>query len=228
MSSHSDADAAGPQPEAHVVDARVHGRYLVRLPAVPPPWPMLMGFHGYGEAAADHLAELAAIAGSQAWLLVAPQALHPFYTRNDQRVVASWMTRLDREHAIADNMAYVGRVLHDVRRRYATMPPLVFCGFSQGGAMAYRAAAHYPADGLIVLAADVPPDVADGPTAPLPAALIGRGTHDAWYTEAKHEQDRRALEALGVRPEVCVFEGGHIWSDAFRAAAANHLRRLLV
>jgi predicted esterase len=208
------------------VEARVHGRYLLRLPAAPPPWPVIVGFHGYGEDASDHLQELARLPGADRWLLVAVQALHPFYTRNDERVVASWMTRLDREHAIADNIAYVGRVLHDVRRRHATMAPLVFCGFSQGGAMAYRAAAHYSADGLIVLAADIPPDVAAGPTAPLPPTLIGRGTRDAWYTDAKQERDRQALEALGVHAEVCVFDDGHVWAEPFRRAAGTMLERL--
>jgi predicted esterase len=227
MSPHSDSEGAQGQPVVHLVDARVHGRYLLRLPATPQPWPLIIGFHGYGEDASDHLQELARIPGTDRWLLVAVQALHPFYTRNDRRVVASWMTRIDREHAIADNVAYVGRVLHDVRRRHATMPPLVFCGFSQGGAMAYRAAAHYPADGLIVLAADVPPDIAAGPTAPLPATLIGRGARDDWYTEAKQESDRQALHALGVRPEFCVFDEGHVWAQPFRQAAAGMLERLL-
>jgi predicted esterase len=226
MSPHSDSEAAAGQPVVHLVDARVHGRYLLRVPATRTPWPLMVGFHGYGEDASDHLQELARIPGSDRWLLVAVQALHLFYTRNDERVVASWMTRLDREHAIADNIAYVGRVLHDVRRRHATMPPLVFCGFSQGGAMAYRAAAHYPADGLIVLAADVPPDVAAGPTAPLPPTLIGRGSRDPWYTDAKQKRDRQALEALGVHAEVCVFDDGHVWADPFRQAAASMLEQL--
>jgi len=138
------------------------------------------------------------------------------------------MTRLDREHAIADNIAYVGRVLHDVRRRYSTMAPLVFCGFSQGGAMAYRAAAHYAADGLIIGAADVPPDVASGPTAPLPPVVIGRGLRDEFYTEAKQESDREVLQALGVHAEFCLYDDGHVWTDTFREAAANLLKTVLV
>lgn len=212
----------------HVIATEVHGRYLVREPVIAQPWPVLVGFHGHAEEAADQLREMAAIPGTEKWLLVAIQALHPFYTRNQDRVVATWMTRLDREHAIADNVAYVGRVLAEVSERYVTREPLVFAGFSQGGAMAYRAAAHYQAQALIILAADVPPDVAAGSAVPLPPTLIGRGKSDSWYTEAKQEADVGALLKVGVQPELCVFDAGHVWTEEFRAAAANLLSRVFV
>jgi predicted esterase len=216
------------QSSVHIIATEVHGRYLVREPDAAPPWPLLIGFHGHGEEASDQLREMAAIPDTERWLLVAVQALHPFYTRNQERVVATWMTRLDREHAIADNVAYVGRVLQGIRQRYATRAPLVFAGFSQGGAMAYRAAAQYEAQGLIILAADVPPDVTAGPRVPLPPTLIGRGTRDEWYTQAKQDADVRALGAMGVQAEICVFEAGHVWTEEFRVAAANMLRRVSV
>jgi len=206
------------------IEARTHGRILVRVPAVAPPWPLLVGFHGYAETAGDHMEALQTIPGTAEWLLVCVQALHRFYARRD-RVVASWMTREDRDLAIADNVDYVGRVLVDVRARYQTREPLVFSGFSQGAAMAYRAAAHYRADALIVLAGDVPPDVLDQRQVPLPPVLIGRGTRDEWYTEAKEVADREALATIGAPVEVCVFDGGHEWTDPFRAAAASVLRR---
>jgi len=212
-------------PQVHTIEARTHGRYLVRVPNGPPPWPLLVGFHGYAETAGDHLTELVRIPGTEAWLVVAIQALHPFYTRKE-RVVASWMTRDDREHAIADNIDYVGRVLDRVRQEHQTKATLVVAGFSQGGAMAYRAAAHYRADGLIVLAADVPPDAVTRQRATLPPVLIGRGIRDDWYTEAKELADVKALKNAGVHVESCVFDGGHEWTDAFRAAAATMLRRV--
>ena len=212
-------------PHVHTVEARTHGRYLVRVPNGPPPWPLLVGFHGYAETAGDHLNELTRIPGTEAWLVVAIQALHPFYTRKE-RVVASWMTRDDREHAIADNVDYVGRVIDRVRQQFQTRPTLVFAGFSQGGAMAYRAAANYRADGLIILAADVPPDVITQQGATLPPVLLGRGTRDEWYTEAKELADVEALKNIGVHVDSCVFDGGHEWTDPFRAAASTVLRRL--
>jgi predicted esterase len=208
---------------AETIEARTHGRFLVHVPHRAPPWPLLAGFHGYAETASDHLDALRTIPGAADWLLVSVQALHRFYTRKD-RVVASWMTREDRALAIADNIDYVGRVLSRIRSEYQTREPLVFSGFSQGAAMAYRAAAHYRADALIILAGDVPPDVVESRAMPLPPVLIGRGTRDEWYTEAKEVADRDVLARVDAYVDVCVFDGGHEWTDAFRTAAAAVLR----
>lgn len=221
------------EPFDRTIPATVHGRYLVR-PAraggqggAPKadggrPVPLVIGFHGYGQTGEDHLQDLERLPGSNSWHLVAVQGLHPFYTRTGQ-VVASWMTRLDRELAIADNVAYAASVADAVRRELRETGPLVFTGFSQGVAMAYRAAAAVPCDGLIVLAGDVPPDV--DPTR-LPPLLIGRGTEDDWYDEAKMTADLERLEAAGASAEQCVFEGGHVWGQEFREAAGVFLERV--
>jgi predicted esterase len=213
----------GAGPVVHTVETRVHGRVLVRPPSSPPPWPVLVGFHGYAENADTHLRAISAIPGADGWLIAAVEALHPFYTRQ-QRIVASWMTSQDRELAIADNVAYVGRVLDRLRTSYGEPRSLVFTGFSQGGAMAYRAAARYPCSGLIVLAADVPPDVAATPGAVLPPVLLGRGTRDEWYTEEKQRADVAMLARMGAAVETCVFDGGHEWTRPFYDAAAAFLR----
>lgn len=205
------------------VEARTHGRYLVQAPATPGPWPLLVGFHGYAENARIHLEAMCRIPGSERWLAVAVQALHPFYAR-EQRVVASWMTREDRGLAIADNVEYVGRVLAAVRGEFPTAGPLVFSGFSQGGAMAYRAGARFAGDAVMVLAADVPPDVAG--TGRLRRVLVGRGTRDDWYTEEKHRADMDVLARCADHSEHCVFDGGHEWAAPFYAAAARLLQDL--
>jgi len=220
----SDRVEAGGGAVVRHVETPTHGRYLVASPESAGPWPMLIGFHGYGEQAATHMDALARIPGVDRWLVAAVQALHPFYTR-DQRVVANWMTREDRELAIADNLEYVSRVVAAIRNGFPTRRPLVFAGFSQGGAMAYRAAATLKADAVIVLAADVPPDV-DTAGAHLPRVLVGRGTRDQWYTPEKYAADLDVLSRLAARVDGCVFEGGHEWTEPFYAAAAALLAEL--
>lgn len=202
---------------AHTLQTAVHGRYLFEDRGAQR---MLVGFHGYAETAETHLAELEKIAGVERWSVVSIQALHPFYTRSGS-IVASWMTSLDRESAIADNIAWVRRVLADLPKPET----LVFAGFSQGATMAARAAAHAgPAAGLILLGGDIPPDIHEDPNAVLPPTLLARGLTDDWYTEEKFNKDLKFLEEakVGVRP--LLFAGGHEWTDEFRDAASQFLR----
>lgn len=210
------------------IPATVHGRYLVELPPGPGPHPVLVGFHGYGQNAEIHLEQLRAIPGAAGWLLAAVQALHPFYDRTNTRVLASWMTRLDRELAIADNVRYVAQAVEAIRREHAAGPPLVYAGFSQGVAMAYRAAAAagHASQGVIVLGGDVPPELADTALESFPPVLLGRGRRDEWYTDEKHRADLALLRSRGVKVETVLFDGGHEWGPAFQEAAGAFLSRL--
>ena len=205
-------------PEIHTIAATVHGRYLVRRAAAARG--QLVGFHGYAENAERHLAELLRIPGIEEWTVAAVQALHPFYVSRTGEVVANWMTKQDRELAIADNRAYVRGVIEalDVRG------PLVLLGFSQGVAMAYRAADELGAAvaGVIALGGDVPPELT---ALNVPRVLVGRGVREEWYTEEKFEQDLKFLRTM-TEVETCVYDGGHEWTQEFREAAANWLGRV--
>jgi predicted esterase len=207
--------------EIHVIEAVVHGRYLVH--PVSDGTRVVLGFHGYGESADAHLAELGRVE-PEGWTLVAIQALHPFYNRRTQEVVASWMTRQDREQAITDNVAYVRNVVAELRGRLP-IERLAISGFSQGAAMAYRAAIDpaIGASGIAVLGGDLPPDV-EPSISVLPPVLIGRGSHDEWYTEEKLNKDLKLLE--GSNSQVCRFDGGHEWSAEFRTALRDFLGTL--
>ena len=204
--------------DIRTIETPVHGRFL---------WEdrgegrLLVGFHGYAETADVHLAELHRIEGTSGWSLAAVQALHPFYTRSGE-VVANWMTKVDRELAMADNIEYVRRVLGSLPRPRT----LVFLGFSQGATMAARAAAFVgPADGLILLGGDIPPDVKES-DAKLPPVLLARGARDEWYSDAKFKDDLRFLEG---RTHVTALEldAGHEWTDVFRTAATEFLNGLI-
>ncbi len=210
----------------HVIAASTHGRFLVDCPEGPGPWPVLLGFHGYAESAAAHLPQLARLDPAHLWVRVSVQALHRFYARAASEVVASWMTREDREHAIADNLAYAADVHAAVCRDHPARAPLVVVGFSQGAAQAYRVAlAAGPAcAGVVVLGGDVPPDVA-ARAEHLPPVLIGRGSRDPWYSADALAADVATLRGAGVSWSVCEFDGAHEWAEVFVVAAAQWLAK---
>ena len=214
-------------PELFHVPAVVHGRVLVESP--PEPDALLVGFHGYGQRAEDALEFLRPLGEGRQWALAAPQALHPFYRRNDQEVVACWMTRLDRELALADNVAYVARALGELRGRLPSARRVAIVGFSQGVAMAYRAAARggQAIDALVALAGDVPPELRGRPWGARPAVLLGRGSREEWYREEQLEADLATLATLGLAAEACRFEGGHEWAPPFVEYARGFLAERL-
>ena len=201
--------------ETRHVNVEIHGRYLYEARD---PERLLVGFHGYAETAEVSLAAMQQIPGIETWSVAAVQALHPFYTR--EKIAASWMTALDREQAIDENIRYVQAVLASL----PTPRVLVFLGFSQGASMAVRAAALASANpsGLIMLGGDIPPELdADR----LPPVLLARGIRDDWYTDEKFKRDVSFLESR-TRLTECVFDGGHEWTDAFREAAGKFLKRV--
>jgi|SRR5687768_6837061 len=209
----------------HVTAARTHGRYLIDI--ADHSRATLVGFHGYKENAAIHMDVLRRITGDRPLGLVSIQGLHRFYSKGGE-VVASWMTKEDREHAIADNVDYVGRVLTAIAGESGITRPMIYVGFSQGVAMAFRAAAFVqrPCDAVIVLAADVPPDVA--PIAgTLPRTLLGRGDRDEFYPASQAAKDVDVLQKAGVAVEEYVFSGGHLWTPAFIEKSAQFIDELL-
>ena len=107
-------------------------------------------------------------------------------------------------------------------------PYVVFAGFSQGVAMAFRAAADCtrPVAGAIAAGGDVPPEIDAASLTRVGSALVCRGVRDEWYSTAKFDADLRRLREADVRVQQLEFEGGHEWSDEVVAAAGAFLRDL--
>jgi predicted esterase len=208
------------------IAAATHGRYLISDGGSASA--ILAGFHGYAETAEHEYRRLESIPGSERWLRVAVQALHPFYRGRFQEVVASWMTSQNRDFAIRDNCTYVASVVESVVGRETPPPILVFNGFSQGAAMAFRAAANsrFRTSGVIACGGDVPPELDADSLSRIPAALLGRGSSDDWYTEEKLVSDERRLRAAGAAVQVLRFDGGHEWPPAFARAAGEFLQEI--
>ena len=212
-----------------IIATGTHGRYLIEPPALSGPAPILIGFHGYGEGAAEQLDRMRRVPGVDGWLLVSIQGLHRFYNRRANEVVASWMTRQDRELAIADNLAYVAGVIDAVHREYPGAPRVVFSGFSQGVAMTFRAAAasSRPVDGVIAVGGDVPPELDAAAIGRVRAALICHGARDEFYTTETFAGDVQRLRDARVSVVPLEFAGGHEWSEDVVQAASRFLHERL-
>jgi len=211
-------------PAARAIPASTHGRYLVR-PAPARPRGLLVGLHGYAENADIQFGRLAGIPGAEAWTLVSIQGLHRFYRRD--AIAASWMTREDRELAIADNVAYVGTVLAAVRSEWPDPGALVLVGFSQGVAMAFRAAcAGAGADAVVALGGDVPPELAPEALRRIRNVFLARGDADPWYSDRQFAADQVRLRDAGADLTSYTFEGDHAWTPAFSEAVGHFLHRL--
>ncbi len=212
-----------------IVATSVRGRYLAVPPGTPGPAPILVGFHGYAEDAETQLARLSAIPESDRWLIVSIQGLHRFYRHRTNRVVASWMTRQDRENAIADNIAYVSRCLDAVASEWPTLPTLVFAGFSQGVGMAFRAAVNdtHGEAAVIAVGGDIPPEITQRDLGRLPKALLARGNSDYLYKEQQFAADERRLRDASVGVLAITLQAGHEWSGDLVVAASQFLRERL-
>ena len=137
------------------------------------------------------------------------------------------MTRQDRALAIADNTSYVAAVVDEIARE-RPIGRIVYAGFSQGVAMAFRAAccASRRVAGVVALGGDIPPELEAAALQRIPAALIGRGRADAWYGPQTLAADVDRLRAARVRVETVAVDGGHEWTADFSAAVARFLSAL--
>jgi predicted esterase len=202
------------------IAAPAHGRVLIR--DVGFPRGLFVGFHGYMETAEIQMERLAEVPGADAWTLVAAQGLNRFYRGKTQDVVAGWMTRQDRDEAIRDNIAYVDNVIDFTG---TGSEPIVFTGFSQGVAMAFRAAVRgrQRASGVIAIGGDIPPELLADPESRFPRVLLIRGARDDWYTAHKLASDVSALRARGDDPAAFTFHGGHEWTGEVAATVGRFL-----
>ncbi len=214
-------------PEARTIEVTTHGRYLVAAPENVRPRGILVGCHGYAEQASIQMDRQQAIAGLSDWLHVSVQGLHRFYRPRSQEVIASWMTREDRELALIDNTQFLAAVVAAVIREWQVEAPLVLAGFSQGVAMAFRAACAVstPVAAVVALGGDVPPELDRPALARIPAVLLGRGDYDQWYSPEQFAADEMRLRAAGIDLTVFEFPAAHLWTPVFSGAVSSFLSR---
>ena len=185
--------------------------------------------HGYGQLAGAFLESFAGVATTSR-RIVAPEGLSRFYldrvSAPDRRVGATWMTREDREHEIADQVAYLD-ALHERLRPAATASRvrLSVLGFSQGVATVTRwlSFGRVRADEVILWAGAFPPDLDVASFAErlhgAPVVLVV-GVHDALASWAGADALLQRFGEAGIAARLVSFDGGHRLDDATLAAIA--------
>ena len=78
--------------EINHISTSINGRFLVNKGRGAASFPVLVGFHGYGEDAEVQLERMLDIPGSEKWYCISIQALHSFYIKRG-KIGASWLTR---------------------------------------------------------------------------------------------------------------------------------------
>lgn len=168
--------------------------------------------HGYGQLARYFLNSFTDLAVDRT--IIAPEGLNRFYTDEaHQRVGATWMTREDREHEIADHVAYLDALHTSIVLEVGDLP-LGVLGFSQGVATACRWSfqGRSTIHRLVLWAGGLPPE-------PDPEQLhaawskvdlhVVLGTRDPYASDKELQQQGARLRMANVPHQVHRFQGGH-------------------
>ena len=190
--------------------------------------------HGYRQLASRFVHLFAGLVDLGA-VVVAPEALSRFYIDPapgrhgpEDRVGASWMTRVDREAEIADYVRYLDKLAARVRgavREPCAQPKIVVLGFSQGVHTAARWAAlgTTPVDELVLWGAYLPGDLPIGDALRRLRLTLVFGEDDPTADpRLAREQDKR-LAAAGIEPARVVSPGGHRVDRGVLRAMAERL-----
>jgi predicted esterase len=232
MTAPSSADAA----VHHLATQRTARYYALGAATGAPPRELWIVLHGHGQLAGTFIRYFADLDDGTR-LIVAPEALSRYYLipvdakpAAERPVGATWMTREDREHEIADYVAYLDALHHAlVAAHGARDVPVHVVGFSQGAATASR----WVESGSVAVARCVlwggltPPDIDLAHfTERLPGQAITLvvGESDKYVSREMVEGERERLAAAGIIVDVRRFDGGHaINRHALRDLAGDAL-----
>lgn len=167
--------------------------------------------HGYAQLADEFLAPFEKLSNEKL-LIVAPEGLHRFYTKGHAAVVASWMTKEDRDDDIRDYILFLDKVYAEVMLDISPKAKVIVLGFSQGAATVSRWAVMGKSriDELILWCGFFPPDLQPSAIPKNSSLTVVTASNDRFVTA---EQERSQLEKLKeLRPDFkhVRFEGEHV------------------
>jgi predicted esterase len=208
-------------PEEHHIRVTRSARYFALGKAGTATRDVWFCCHGYGQLASEFASEFECIDAPER-LIVVPEALSRFYIQEgpgfhgpNAKVGATWMTREDREHEIADYISYLDELHEEIFKMVERANVRVtVLGFSQGGATVNRwlVRGSVRADRLIMwgslLASDIDLVGAAKVFQKLDLKIV-YGKRDQFANADIIAKYEATLKGAEIPYELTTFEGGH-------------------
>ena len=170
--------------------------------------------HGYGQLAEFFIRKFL-VFDSPSRLFVAPEGTNYNYLEGfGGRVGANWMTKHEREAAIANNHRYLDQLMDQLLSGFHAKPQIRILGFSQGAATATRWASSWSGEvSQLVLwaggfAEDLVLDTASVKFAKTELSMIIGNQDDLIQSESIEKQEE-LIKNLGIPVKKHIFDGGH-------------------
>ena len=171
--------------------------------------------HGYGMLSEYFVKKFECII-NETTLVIAPEATNRFYLGNNYtRVGASWMTKLDREQEIRDNILFLDKLFSIIKKEIGHDNfKLNTLGFSQGGPALVRwlMSNKLNTNSLILWGSDIPKDslVTENKSRWNSINLkIVIGKNDEYINEEKKQEFVGVVKSYGLKYELIEYEGSH-------------------
>ena len=171
--------------------------------------------HGYGMLSEYFVKKFECII-NETTLVIAPEATNRFYLRdNYTRVGASWITKLDREQEIRDNILFLDKLFSIIKKEIGHDNfKLNTLGFSQGGPALVRwlMSNKLNTNSLILWGSDIPKDslVIENKSRWNSMNLkIVIGKNDEYINEEKKQEFVGVVKSYVLKYELIEYEGSH-------------------
>ena len=171
--------------------------------------------HGYGMLSEYFVKKFECII-NETTLVIAPEATNRFYLANNYtRVGASWMTKLDREQEISDNILFLDKLFSIIKKEIGHDNfKLNTLGFSQGGPALVRwlMSNKLNTNSLILWGSDIPKDslVIENKSRWNSMNLkIVIGKNDEYINEEKKQEFVGVVKSYGLKYDLIEYEGSH-------------------
>ena len=171
--------------------------------------------HGYGMLSEFFIKKFECILNEKT-VVIAPEGSNRFYLNNNySRVGASWMTKVDKEKDIEDNISFIEtlytKIVDDIGHNNFKLKTL---GFSQGGATLVRwiMSNSIKVDSLILWGSDIPKDSLTNQNKSRWSSInikIVIGKKDEYISDENKKKVIDAVNSYGLSYKLIEYDGPH-------------------